>query len=97
MMRAIWNGTVIAEAPSTIEVEGNQYFPPESLRREYFIDSGTETVCPWKGLASYYHVTVGEETNEDGAWYYPEPKEKASQIRDHVAFWNGIQVEGEPE
>lgn len=97
MMRAIWHGTVIAEAPATVQVEGNHYFPPESLHREYLTDSHTKTLCPWKGLASYYHVSVGDEVNPDAAWYYPKPSPLARRIKNHVAFWNGIQVEGEPE
>ncbi|MFR9749713.1 DUF427 domain-containing protein [Nocardia sp. 004] len=97
MMRAIWNGTVIAEAPATIQVEGNHYFPPESLRGEYFADSRTKTVCPWKGLACYYHITVGDQTNPDAAWYYPKPSPLARRIKNYVAFWHGIEVEGEPE
>ncbi|MEU6587431.1 DUF427 domain-containing protein [Nocardia sp. NPDC046763] len=97
MMRAIWNDTVIAEAEATVRVEGNHYFPPESLHQEYFTASRTKTVCPWKGIASYYHLTVGDQTNLDVAWYYPTPSPLARRIRDHIAFWNGVQIEGEPE
>jgi uncharacterized protein (DUF427 family) len=97
MIRAIWNGTVLAEAPHTVRVEGNHYFPPESLRQEYFVDSPTKTLCPWKGMARYFTVVVDGETNRDAAWYYPKPSPLARRIKDHVAFWNGVQVEGEPE
>lgn len=97
MMRAIWNGTVIAEAPRTVQVEGNQYFPPESLRREHFTASPTKTICPWKGIASYYTVTVEDAVNLDAGWYYPQPSPLARKIKDHVAFWNGVIVEGTPE
>ncbi|WP_433592993.1 DUF427 domain-containing protein [Nocardia sp. CA-145437] len=96
MMRAIWNGTVIAEAATTVEVEGNQYFPVESLKSEYFRESAKHTVCPWKGIASYYTVTVDGAENPDAAWYYPHPSPPARKIKDHVAFWHGVTVEGEP-
>jgi uncharacterized protein (DUF427 family) len=91
-MKAIWNGAVLAESDHTVVVEGNHYFPPDSVRREYFRPSDTHTTCPWKGLASYYHIEVGGQLNRDAAWYYPEPKPAAAQIRDHVAFWRGVQV-----
>ena len=91
-MRATWNGAVLAESDATVIVEGNHYFPPESLKREYFSDSDTHTVCPWKGTASYYSVTVDGQVNEDAAWVYPQPKEAASEIADHVAFWRGVEV-----
>ncbi|WP_306357915.1 MULTISPECIES: DUF427 domain-containing protein [unclassified Nocardia] len=97
MMRAIWNDTVIAESPTTVRVEGNHYFPPEALRREHFSDSPTKTLCPWKGLASYYTVTVGDSINPSAAWYYPHPSPLARRIKNHVAFWNGVRVEGTPE
>jgi len=93
MIRAVWNGAVLAEAAETVRVEGNHYFPVDSLRREYLSDSTTTTVCPWKGTAHYYTVTVDGQTNADAAWYYPEPKAKASEIKDHVAFWKGVRVE----
>ncbi|MCW1959202.1 MAG: DUF427 domain-containing protein [Mycobacterium sp.] len=92
MIRAVWNGAVLAEAPETVRLEGNHYFPADCLRREYFSDSATTTVCPWKGTAHYYTVTVGGQTNPDAAWFYPEPSTKAGQIRDHVAFWKGVQI-----
>lgn len=97
MMRAVWNGVVLAEAPRTVRVEGNHYFPPESLRRDYFVDSPTKTVCPWKGLARYYTVMVDGDANPDAAWYYRNPSPLAHRIRNHVAFWNGVRVEGEPD
>ena len=93
MARATWNGAVLAESDRFEEVEGNVYFPPDTIRREYFRESPTHTVCPWKGTASYYSVAVDGETNADAAWYYPEPKDAAANIRDHVAFWKGVRVE----
>lgn len=97
MMRAIWNGVVLAETPRTVMVEGNHYFPPESIHREYFQDSPTRTLCPWKGLASYYTINTGQDVNPDAAWYYPHPSPLARRIKNHVAFWHGVRVEGEPE
>lgn len=93
MPRAIWNGAVIAESSATIVVEGNHYFPPESVRREYLRDSQTHTVCPWKGTASYYDVVVNGQVNRDAAWYYPTPKEAARQIAGYIAFWRGVRIE----
>jgi uncharacterized protein (DUF427 family) len=93
MPKAIWNGAVIAESAETVVVEGNHYFPPESVNRDYLQESQTQTTCPWKGEASYYHVMVNGELNADAAWYYPDPKSKASHIKDHVAFWHGVEVE----
>lgn len=92
-MRATWNGSVLAESDDTIVVENNHYFPPESVNREFFADSQTHTVCPWKGTASYLSVVVEGESNDDAAWFYPEPKEAAAEIKDHVAFWKGVKVE----
>ncbi|MFC1530349.1 DUF427 domain-containing protein [Gemmatimonadota bacterium] len=92
-MKAIWNETVIAESDETRVVERNHYFPPESINREYFVDSDNHTICPWKGEASYYHLEVDGEVNRDSAWYYPEPSEAAAEIRDHVAFWKGVRIE----
>lgn len=91
-MKAIWNGTIIAECDNTIEVEGNQYFPPDSLKKELFKPSDHHTYCPWKGTASYYHLEVDGKINENAAWYYPEPKEMARELKDRVAFWNGVEV-----
>ena len=93
MAKAIWNGAVLAESDRTIEVEGNQYFPPESLNREFLRPSDHTTVCFWKGRASYYDVVVEDRVNAQAAWYYPEPKKAAERIRDHVAFWHGVTVE----
>ncbi len=91
-MRATWNGAVLAESTDTVVVEGNHYFPPASVNREYFTESSTQTTCPWKGEASYYSVLVDGQTNDDAAWYYPEPKDAAKQIVDHVAFWHGVEI-----
>jgi uncharacterized protein (DUF427 family) len=93
MAKAIWEGAVLAESNATVEVEGNQYFPPQSIKKEYFRPSDKHTTCPWKGLASYYDVEVNGKRNADAAWYYPEPKSAAQQIKDHVAFWKGVKVE----
>jgi len=93
MAKATWKGKVLAESDDVQIVEGNVYFPPESLNREYFSKSETRSTCPWKGLANYYHLEVDGEVNEDAAWYYPDPKEAAKHIKDHVAFWKGVQVE----
>jgi uncharacterized protein (DUF427 family) len=83
---------VIAESDATITVEGNHYFPPEAVRREYLVPSPTRTICSWKGVASYHTLAVDGARNADAAWYYPEPKEAAREIRDHVAFWRGVEV-----
>jgi len=92
-VRATWNGTVLAESDHTVVVEGNHYFPSEDLRTEYFEDSATQSVCPWKGTASYRTVVVDGTTNTDAAWYYPTPKDAAKEIADRVAFWKGVTVE----
>lgn len=91
-MKAIWNDTVIAESDDTVVVEGNHYFPPSAIKKQYFEASAKQTTCPWKGQASYYNVVVGGERNPDAAWYYPQPKDAAQQIQDHVAFWRGVTV-----
>lgn len=91
-MKATWEDTIIAESDKTVVVEGNHYFPADSIKPEYFERSDKHTTCPWKGEASYYHVRVGEKSNPDAAWYYPEPKEAAKAIKDHVAFWRGVNV-----
>jgi uncharacterized protein (DUF427 family) len=93
MIRAIWNGVIVAEAAETEVVEGNHYFPLSALQQDYFRPSETHTVCPWKGTASYYSIVVGGQTNRDAAWFYPEPKDAARQIEGRVAFWKGVQVE----
>lgn len=92
-MKAIWNGTVIAESDDTVVVEGNHYFPSDSLDRDLLRPSDTHTVCPWKGTASYWSLEVDGETNRDAAWYYPDPKDAAASIRGRVAFWRGVRVE----
>lgn len=91
-MKAIWNGAVLAESDDTVVVEGNHYFPESALRREHFRPSATHTTCGWKGVASYYDVVVGDDVNRDAAWYYPDPKEAAANIRGRVAFWRGVDV-----
>lgn len=92
MATATWKGVVLAESDETVIVEGNHYFPPSSVNKEYFSDSSKTSACPWKGLASYYDVTVDGETAAATAWYYPEPKDAAAEIRDHVAFWGDVSV-----
>lgn len=91
-MKAIWNGQVIAESDDTVVIEGNHYFPVDAIKKEFFSDSISNTVCPWKGIASYYNVTVDGKENPDAAWYYPEPKEAAKVIKDRIAFWKGVEV-----
>jgi uncharacterized protein (DUF427 family) len=91
-MKATWNNEVIAESNDTIVVENNHYFPLESVKKEYLQSSETHTTCPWKGLASYYTLSVDGQQNKDAAWFYPEPKEAASQIKNYVAFWKGVKV-----
>ena len=93
MAKATWNGTTIAESDSGVVVEGNYYFPLDSVNQALLRDSATHTVCPWKGTASYYDVVVDGTVNKDAAWYYPAPKDAAKQITDHVAFWKGVQVQ----
>jgi len=93
MAKATWHGTLLAESDDTVIVEGNHYFPAESVNWELFAGSDTHTVCPWKGTASYHDVVVDGEVNHDAAWYYPEPKDAAAEIRDRVAFWKGVTVE----
>ena len=92
-MKATWNNAVIAESDATVEVEGNQYFPVDSIKREFFQPSDTHTVCGWKGTASYYNVVVDGDTNKDAAWYYPETKPEAKNIEGYVAFWKGVEVQ----
>jgi len=91
-MKATWEDTVIAEADRTIVIEGNHYFPPSSVKREYFSPSETHTTCHWKGTASYYNLQVGGKFNADAAWYYPEPKDAAKSIKGFIAFWRGVKV-----
>jgi uncharacterized protein (DUF427 family) len=93
MPRALWNGKVIAESDRFETVEGNVYFPPDTIKHEFFKPSDTHTVCPWKGTASYYTVDVDGKQNKDAAWYYPETKEAANNIKGYIAFWRGVTVE----
>ena len=92
MPQAKWQDVILVESNDTIVIEGNHYFPPDSLDRQYFLDSNTNTTCSWKGEASYYTIKVGDQANPDAAWYYPHPKEAAAEIRDYVAFWNGVEI-----
>ncbi|HEY7162238.1 MAG TPA: DUF427 domain-containing protein [Acidobacteriota bacterium] len=92
-MKATWNNAVLAESNDTVVVEGNHYFPAESIQREHFQESPTHTTCPWKGIASYYNVVVNGDVNKDAAWYYPNPKEAAKNIEGRVAFWKGVKVQ----
>jgi uncharacterized protein (DUF427 family) len=94
VMKAIWNETVVAESGQTVVVEGNHYFPPASLKTEYFRKSETHTTCHWKGEASYYDIVVNGKANKDAAWYYSDPSDAAKEIKGHVAFWRGVQVTG---
>jgi uncharacterized protein (DUF427 family) len=91
-MKATWNDTVIADSDVTRIVEGNHYFPPGSVKQEFFKKSKTTTDCPWKGEASYYTLEVDGTTNGDAAWYYPTPKEAAAEIKDYIAFWRGVEI-----
>ncbi len=92
-MKAIWNSTVIAESDNTIVIENNHYFPANSIKKEYFMESDSHSTCPWKGLASYYTLNVNGQENKDAAWYYPEVSELAKAIKGRVAFWKGVQIE----
>lgn len=91
-MKAIWKGKVVAESNKTVVVENNHYFPAESIKSEFFTDSDYKTTCPWKGLASYKSLQIDGDTNQNAAWYYPDPKDAAKEIKDHFAFWKGVQV-----
>ena len=91
-MKATWNGAVLAESNETVVVEGNHYFPKESINMDLFAESDHNTTCPWKGVASYYTLKVGGEKNTNAAWYYPSPSDAAKEIKDHVAFWKGVVV-----
>ncbi len=93
MPKATWNNVVLAESDHTEIVEGNHYFPPHTINQEYFEQCDAETVCGWKGTANYYHIVVGEDTNEQAAWYYADPMEAAANIKGHIAFWKGVVVE----
>ena len=91
-MKATWNDTVLAESDDTVVVEGNHYFPPDSIKRAFFTESDYTTTCPWKGKASYYTLQVDGQTSESAAWYYPQPKDAAAEIKDYVAFWKDVEV-----
>ena len=91
-MKATWKGVVLAESNDTVVIESNHYFPPEAVHREYFAESATHTQCHWKGRASYYSIEVEGQSNPDAAWYYPDPSGAARHIKDHVAFWKGVEV-----
>jgi uncharacterized protein (DUF427 family) len=93
MPKATWNGVTLAESDRTEVVEGNQYFPPEAIVKEYFQESDTHTTCSWKGVANYYSIVVDGKENKDAAWYYPNPKEAAKNIQGYIAFWRGVKVE----
>jgi uncharacterized protein (DUF427 family) len=97
MTKATWNGRILAESDDTIRIEGNHYFPPESVNKEFLVSSDTHTVCPWKGEASYYNVVVDGEANKDAAWYYPIPKDGSikrvgKDFTNYIAFWHGVEV-----
>ena len=91
-MRAIYNGEVIAESDNTVVIEGNHYFPPDSVKKEFLTESGTHTTCPWKGVASYYNVVINGENTADAAWYYRDPRTLAEGIKGYIAFWHGVKV-----
>lgn len=93
MPRAVWKDTVLAESDDTIIVENNHYFPPDTVKQEYLKPSDTSSFCPWKGTASYYHLEVDGSFNSDAAWYYPDPKDAALNIKSYVAFWKGVEVQ----
>lgn len=93
MVRAVWNGTVIAESDKTVVVEGNHYFPVSAVKGEYLRRSDSHTVCPWKGRASYYTLDIDGAENQDAAWFYPDPKPAAARIKDRIAFWHGVKIE----
>jgi uncharacterized protein (DUF427 family) len=92
MKQAIWNGQVIAESDKTVVIEGNHYFPADSIKKDFFTESGTQTVCPWKGTANYYNVSVDGKENNDAAWSYDTPSKLAEGIKEHIAFWKGVEV-----
>lgn len=92
MMKAIWNDIVLAESEDIVSVDGNPYFPMDSIKKEYFKESDSQTLCPWKGKASYFSVTVNGKTNSDCAWYYPKPSFLAKKVKGRIAFWNGVEI-----
>jgi uncharacterized protein (DUF427 family) len=91
-MKAKWNGHLLAESDSTIVIEGNHYFPVDSINKDYFQESDTNTICPWKGTASYFDVKVNGDTNTDAAWYYPKASQLAKGIEGRIAFWKGVEI-----
>ncbi len=91
-MKAVWNGQILAESDDTVVVENNHYFPPLSLNMQYFAPSGTTSHCPWKGEASYYSIEVNNERNKDAAWFYTSPRPAATNIKDYIAFWRGVEI-----
>ena len=91
-MKAIWKNKILAESNETIVIENNHYFPLSSINKKYFVNSKTTTICPWKGTARYYSISIAGETNTDAAWYYPEPKEAAANIKNYIAFWKDVVV-----
>ncbi len=91
-MKAVWNGSVIAESDKTVIVEGNHYFPKDSVKDDLLKPSSKTTFCPWKGTAQYYSLVVDGKENPDAAWYYPTPKDEAAEIKDHLAFWRGVEI-----
>lgn len=93
MAKAIWNDTVLAQSNDTIVIDGNHYFPPDSVNKQYLKESNKHTICPWKGTANYYDIEVNEQINRDAAWFYPNAKEKAKHFENYVAFWRGVNVE----
>ncbi|MCR9015570.1 DUF427 domain-containing protein [Aquiflexum gelatinilyticum] len=91
-MKAFWKNQILAESDKTIQIEGNHYFPADSIKKEFFKSSITHSTCPWKGIASYYTIEVDDEANKDAAWFYPEPKSAANEIKGYVAFWKGVEI-----
>ena len=94
-MKAIWQGTVVAESTDTIRIEGNEYFPRDSVNMELLAPSDTKTVCPWKGEASYYTISVGDQINKDAAWTYLEPRDAAAEIKEYITFWRGVEIKAD--
>ncbi len=94
-MKAVWHGATLAQSDNTVVIEGNHYFPPDSINQSYFVESETHTICPWKGKASYKAIAVNGDLNADAAWYYPQPLAAAASIKDHFAFWRGVEVVAE--
>ncbi len=93
MVQATWNGQVIADSDATVVVEGNHYFPPDSVKQDFLRPSTHTTVCSWKGTAHYHDIVVGDAVNQQAAWYYAQPKDAAKQITGHIAFWKGVEVQ----